>query len=319
MTYDFTPSPLPLTIKALSSLARQWPLPRGHGKLTSIMRFFARNLRGYFLANITIGTRKVPIALPFPDDASFSIALFGEQDLYLFQLLSELCQRCPTHRENYFVDIGANLGVYALRIPLTSPVKTIAFEPQSELSELLLFNSRALGLLDRMAVHNVAVGESAGRAHLTHCENDRGKTQVRADLNADSASALITAIETLDALLSGIDGTAIAAIKLDAEGFEPQILRGGHTLLSQHQPPIVVELNRLEHPTSAQEILPLLSAHGYSEFFVVDRKIYPLVNGALPICNVLALSKASQVLKWLQVDPNFTPASSAHWPLSAVE
>lgn len=308
----FTKLRLPFSVRCLSAIGAKWPISKGRGKLVSLMKRLAGTLNGYYLVALTIRGGKVEIAVPFPDDASFSIATFGEQDPHLFQLLSSLCRA-----GGYFVDVGANLGVYSLRMPFQADVATIAVEPQNELSELLRFNADLLGIADRIEVKNVAVGEFAGSAYLELCEFDRGRTHVGVSAAMpERDDRCVVRVQTLKEILDGIETQRVAAIKIDAEGFEPRILRGMSGLFSGYQPPIVIEINRLEHRQTADEILGLLERMGYQEFFVVDRKIYPLANGALPICNVLALSSSSAVLEWLEIDRSFVPFSSLRWPVT---
>jgi len=61
----------------------------------------------------------------------------------------------------------------------------------------------------------------------------------------------------------------IDLIKIDAEGFEPSVLRGASNLISRHRPDIFVEANESE---TASQIMELMRSHGYVGYWFVGHR-----------------------------------------------
>jgi hypothetical protein len=61
--------------------------------------------------------------------------------------------------------------------------------------------------------------------------------------------------------------TQIDAIKIDAEGMEIEVLRGGSEILRLYQPDLIIETWSSE---KTDELNKLLSGYGYSEGIIID-------------------------------------------------
>jgi FkbM family methyltransferase len=131
-----------------------------------------------------------------------------------------------------FLDIGANMGYYTVKVgALVGPEgKTFSFEPNPELFSFLQDNVYINGFTSRSRIWPLALGAEPGSAELRfEYQNMGGGTLSKASSNARSTTV---EIDALDRLLP--PGTRIDLIKIDAEGYEPQILAGAKRLLGEN-------------------------------------------------------------------------------------
>src|SRR3974390_116251 len=135
------------------------------------------------------------------------------------------------------IDIGANLGVYALPIArLVGPHgRVFAYEPGSE-AHRLLEQSRDINAASNLEIFDLALsdGERDGRLLVgASCE-----------LNAlgDGGAAEPVHITSLDIENSKRGWPPPDFIKIDAEGEEERILVGGRDFFARHSPLIMFEI-----------------------------------------------------------------------------
>ena len=150
-------------------------------------------------------------------------------------ILKPACAARPTCA----VDAGMNAGFYALLFAAMG-CYVAAYEVQDEYVQLATLSTRLNGFSDRIDIRNLAVGASTGgRAHIVNPEGGGG-TKV-ASSKAEDATGL--PIFSLDDLLEArwlrtaatCAGQAIAALKLDVEGFELNAFAGLRRALSQRR------------------------------------------------------------------------------------
>ena len=140
-----------------------------------------------------------------------------------------------------FVDIGANVGYYSvLGGRAVHPGGTVhAFEPNPAIHRLLADNLEVNGFAPSAIPHRLALSDRAGTAPLLVFEGRTAAATLR-PVSAAYAEAFgartgrtthAVAVETLrlDDVLAAVP--EVHLIKLDAEGHEPAILRGGTELL----------------------------------------------------------------------------------------
>jgi protein O-GlcNAc transferase len=144
---------------------------------------------------------------------------------------------------NTVVDIGANYGVYALSLArkVGASGKVWAFEPATETAKLLRESSAANGAT-WLQVMQQALSDHEGTAWLQM----PGQAELNSLVNADSADGATQtgpgeAVEltTLDRCLERFNWTAVDLLKIDAEGEEERILKGGAQFF-QHLSPLVM-------------------------------------------------------------------------------
>ena len=153
-----------------------------------------------------------------------------------------------------FVDVGANIGSYAIWATELG-AESIALEPADDTFALLSENAALNGYQIEMI--QAAAGAACGTVRFT-CGRD---TVNRMDPEGSVEIAMVT-IDTV------VADRTVAGMKIDVEGFEIEVLRGCERALAERR----IKLIQLEwNGTSAkavgtdrQPVADLLAAHGYS-------------------------------------------------------
>lgn len=152
-----------------------------------------------------------------------------------------------------FVDVGANVGSYAIWASELG-AEVIALEPADDTFALLEENVRLNGY--PIKTIRAAAGAAPGTARFTS-----GRDCVNR-LDPDGVAEI--AVLTIDAL---IGNRIVAGMKVDVEGFEIEVLRGCEQALSEHR----LRLIQLEWNATSleavgadrQPVADLLAKHGY--------------------------------------------------------
>ena len=137
---------------------------------------------------------------------------------------------------NRFVDVGANIGVYACLAAkiVGSSGHVHAFEPNPKVYERLLENIRLNGY-ENVTSTCAAVGAADGYTRLIETENDSlGRiSENTAEMDRSSSD---TRLVTLDSTIE----ERIDLVKIDVEGAEPLVLEGMKRHLHGKDPPVVL-------------------------------------------------------------------------------
>jgi FkbM family methyltransferase len=139
------------------------------------------------------------------------------------------------------IDIGANYGVYALSMArAVGPSGRVwAFEPSSGTAKLLAESISTNGfthcILERSALSN-----RGGKAQLSLKENSELNALV--DDASSAGSSETVALTTLDECMERHGWHDIAFVKIDAEGEESNILRGGRRFFRELSPLVQYEV-----------------------------------------------------------------------------
>lgn len=152
------------------------------------------------------------------------------------------------------VDVGANIGNHALWFAAVCGLEVVAFEPVTV--DELLANVHRNELQDRIDVVPVALGAESGSA------SDRG---IRAGTDHDPAKGYETwgfnhkltlgEGEIPVARLDDYELSGVALIKVDVEGMEADVLRGGTETIRRNRPDIYAESLTGEHSRTIGEVL----------------------------------------------------------------
>lgn len=139
------------------------------------------------------------------------------------------------------IDIGANYGVYTLSIARTvgTSGRVWAFEPASSTAELLRRSIAANGF-SQVVLEQSAVSSAPGSARLSLHENSELNALVH-DAAADSASETVPLV-TLDECRERHAWRDMEFLKIDAEGEEASILKGGKRFFAELSPLVQYEI-----------------------------------------------------------------------------
>ena len=180
-----------------------------------------------------------------------------------------------------FFDLGANFGQYTLlaaeRLGPTGRVHS--FEPSARMHGELSFNVALNHMQDRCTLNRMAMSDKEGTARLS-----------RYDAGAEVYGSLGTqhwvkdrvigyeevTTTTLDAYITDHDIDRVDLIKMDIEGAEFSVLRGGTRLLAEADAPAIVlemvDFNAKGFGHTALDVWDYLESFGYRLFSFENRK-----------------------------------------------
>jgi len=178
---------------------------------------------------------------------------------------------------DHFIDIGANLGYMSINASkIVGPNgKILAFEPDNTIYSLLeknisLNNSTnitlsKIGLSDYDGEASFNIATESGLSRLENKYNNleglilKSKTTIK--------------VNTLDNFIieNKISNINIKMIKIDVEGHELSILKGGINLLKSSKPIIILEINPgalVQNNLSLTDIIEFLNELNYDSYFI---------------------------------------------------
>ena len=170
------------------------------------------------------------------------------------------------------LDVGANIGMTALLFSQLAR-EVYAFEPAPSTYALLQTNLAAARLTN-VETFNLGLGETAQNLTLTFATQNRSGGFVSGHIKPEAGYTTENiVIGTLDGLY-GAGGPVQNLrkpdfIKLDVEGFEPHVIRGGRRVLARHKPVVVLELNHF--------CLNVLQRITVPDFFDLLRSVFPVL------------------------------------------
>jgi len=172
-----------------------------------------------------------------------------------------------------FLDVGANAGYFTLLAAAAGgpTSRVVAVEPNPSIAALLAVNVAMNGLEATIAVRHEACGSASGTAelHVSGSENS-GRSTLRAGRLDIEQAVVAVPVATVDGLCADLD-LRPDFVKVDAEGWEPEIVRGMTTLLDDHPPQVVVlEVSPFDGAGEPQLVADLMAASGYRPHRIDD-------------------------------------------------
>ena len=161
-----------------------------------------------------------------------------------------------------FVDIGANIGYYALNAALLGAKKVIAIEPNPKILARLNDNIALNNLSSNIAVHDVAVGDKKGVAKLTIADSDFGSSSI-VD-HSVGARHISVPILPLFEILKTEAVEVVSIIKIDIEGMEDRALFPYFEAIKPENYPKLIVMEDGINSHWERDILSWLLANGYN-------------------------------------------------------
>jgi FkbM family methyltransferase len=201
-----------------------------------------------------------------------------------------------------FVDVGAHIGWFTtIGSQCVGDGRVVAFEPYPTTALVLKENLKA-NHCNNVVVIETALGEHAGTISLSIGNNDSGSVTA---VPWSQQAGLKVPVITLDEVDAGIDLGSAALFKIDVEGWESHVLRGGERVLSNVRR-VMIEINRpwLKMAGSSQkEVIELLQSAGFTNFLRIVQS-FPRRYFASEVFNVLATRPSDRIDDTLKGRPD---------------
>jgi FkbM family methyltransferase len=158
-------------------------------------------------------------------------------------------------RSETFLDAGANIGhISSFMAPRCKAVW--AFEPASSTAEELRARTRHFG---NVVVEQCALGDYSGEADLLKHDMSGNNSLIRRSRDFASATENVK-VRRLDEFIGSFP-SRVGLIKIDVEGYEANVIRGGLRLITKERPRLVVEIHPPfeENESAVRSLLPQYS------------------------------------------------------------
>jgi len=187
-----------------------------------------------------------------------------------FRLLDHLAPRCRT-----FVDVGANVGEWSARLPVSALERAILFEPSSQCLRAL----RARFTDRRFEVRDAAVSDVVGEADFAEEDGCGEGSALVSEQFANSGTPIRKVkLTTLDAEADTLP-EIVDFLKIDTEGNDARVLYGSRRLLVEGR----IRFLQFEYNThwlgtrsTLQSTIQFLEEVGYDSFLVRSSGLHPL-------------------------------------------
>ncbi len=175
-----------------------------------------------------------------------------------------------TKKGSDVIDVGANIGLHALYLSklVGDEGHVIAFEPVTKFREQFE-ESIKIGKVENIKIYPYALGTSESTETIYVSKTNAGNTSFIK--NDDPASKEVVEIKTLDSF----NFSNISFMKIDVEGFEEGVLRGGLETIKKNKPSILFEFSPLYYRKKGENIrniLDLIVSLNYSLFDIEDNE-----------------------------------------------
>jgi len=192
-------------------------------------------------------------------------------------ILESFHDKASEYKRPVVLDVGANTGSFCLLAKFHAGMTVHAFEPSPLPLEILRRNVELNGLADRVTIHPFALSDSVGTATLkVPCRADGTYFESgMATLGKPGRFSEWEEVEVKTRRLDDLGLGKIHILKVDAEGCELYVLRGGENLIRAHMPRVLVESNEAnfrQFGYAARDVFGLLKSWGYSRFSPVGRR-----------------------------------------------
>ena len=190
------------------------------------------------------------------------------------EVVSSIKKVISAYHIDLFVDIGSHIGQMSLFVSKSFPdIEVISIEP-SPSTRARQKHNMALNNLDYKLLP-YAMGENEGKARIyrpakvyykEYFKYNDGRFSLIPSHDTTPDTRLDIQVSTLDNLLGGIEKSKRVLIKIDVEGFELEVLKGGLNLLSSHQIILILELAVLVNPSKCEQVIDLLKEYHFKMY-----------------------------------------------------
>lgn len=162
---------------------------------------------------------------------------FGFFEFGLLQRLIELLRP-----GDVVFDIGANCGLFAL--PIARHVgqgKVLAFEPNLAMVRLIQAHAKDNGIDGQVEVHPYALGTEDAHLKLSVPPHNPGGASLV--WGGDNRESIEVPVRDFRRVHRAAGSPVARLVKIDVEGFEPQVVEAMAEFLATHRPRLLIELS----------------------------------------------------------------------------
>ena len=175
------------------------------------------------------------------------------------------------------LDIGAHHGLYALLASklVRNEGRVICFEPSTREARKLQWNLR-INRCRNVRLERIALGSVEGDGELyvvqgkaTACNSMRPPNLVK----PQPTKRVTISVCSLDVFIENAKLQGVDYVKLDVEGGELEVLRGGNRLLTEGSPIFQIEIEgkrTMPWGYQPERIVSLMLSHGYEFYSCLD-------------------------------------------------
>ncbi len=148
--------------------------------------------------------------------------------------------------DTWAFDIGANIGLMSVPLLKAQPsVQVLSVEASPLTAGYLARTIAGSSCRDRWQLVSKALGATEGEIDFFTATGTDGVFDGMRDTGRARKSAKVKVpLTTIDALWHGLGHPAVSVVKIDVEGAEAEVLRGGRACLRTTRPVILLEWNR---------------------------------------------------------------------------
>ncbi len=182
------------------------------------------------------------------------------------RLLPALCSK-----EGVALDVGANEGFFVHHL-LPHAESVVAFEP---LPQMLI--RRRQSYTDKVQIVPAILSDREGQGELRYPAGGY-MTATIAESNSAAWESGRT-VKTVVAPMRTLDSfqlTQVGFIKIDVEGHEEAVLRGGLATLKREMPNLMIEIEERHSPGSLHRVSTFLREIGYCGYFLKGVELMPI-------------------------------------------
>ena len=164
-------------------------------------------------------------------------------------------------KNGHMLDVGANIGNHTIQFSKNFK-SVMAFEPHKKVFDVLKLNTKDISNIKNI---NKAVGNKIGKVKLKDNKENYGASKIiKSKKKIKHTEAEISKLSVLVKKLS-----PIFYIKIDTEGSELQVLKGGKKIIEKFKPVISLEqkINDFKSKNKETDSIIFLRKMGY-KFFV---------------------------------------------------
>ena len=190
-----------------------------------------------------------------------------------FNIDSDLQVVLPRLRfDKLILDIGANEGNWT-RVFRRYAKNVVAFEPLEE-----NVNALRRKVKNTVEIHQVALGAENGAMPLFIPYRAGGAVGTRASLDETANPGFeLREVSIRVVTLELYEFRNVGVIKIDVEGTELDVLKGGVDTINREQPIMLIEIEERHHSGRFWDVIRWIEERNYEIFFICNRAVRPIV------------------------------------------